>query len=199
MQTGMIRRLSPVVFSLVMACAGSKGNADSPATASQPSAEAGAPGAAAATPSAAGGAPSATGAATPGPGATTQTAGAGTAAASATTAAASAAPAQKPFASSALEAQTLIQGQIDQHIKVLWKCVADYRQKKGDPHKAITVDIGIDQEGTLLGVVSPNPKKGDLDPALRECLFASLRGLPFPRSHAGVITVRQTFTDVMTQ
>ena len=63
----------------------------------------------------------------------------------------------------------------------------------------MTVDIGIDQEGTLLGVVSPNPKKGDLEPALRDCLWGNLHGLPFPRSHAGVITVRQTFTDMMTQ
>jgi hypothetical protein len=58
------------------------------------------------------------------------------------------------------------------------------------------VDIGIDQEGTLLGVVAPNAaKQGVLDPELRQCLIATLHGLPFPRSHAGVITVRQTFSD----
>jgi hypothetical protein len=108
--------------------------------------------------------------------------------------AAAAAPVVHPFASTPVEAQTLIQDQIDAHMKTLWACATDYRAKKGDPHKAVVVDVGIDQEGTLLGVMSPNPKQ-DLDPALRDCIFGTLHGLPFPRSHAGVITVRQSFTD----
>lgn len=108
------------------------------------------------------------------------------------------APVARPFASTPLEAQSLIQEQIDARMKVLWKCVGDYRTHKGNPHKALVVDIGIDQEGTLLGVASPNPKK-DLDPALRDCMMAALHGLPFPRSHAGIITVRQTFTDQQMQ
>ena len=110
--------------------------------------------------------------------------------------AAPATPAPRAFAATPLEAQSLIQGQIDTHMKLLWKCVADFRAKKGDPHKAVTVDIGIDQEGTLLGVTTPNAKAGDLDPAMKDCMMAALHGLPFPRSHAGIITVRQTFTDV---
>jgi hypothetical protein len=109
-----------------------------------------------------------------------------------------AAPVPRPFASTPLEAQTLIQEQIDARMKVLWKCVSDYRTQIGDPHKALAVDVGIDQEGTLLGVASPNPKK-DLDPALRDCMMAALHGLPFPRSHAGIITVRQTFKDQQIQ
>ncbi len=109
---------------------------------------------------------------------------------------AGAAPAVRPFASTPQEAQSLIQEQIDGHMKTLWKCVSDYRTKKGDPHKAaVVVDVGIDQEGTLLGVMSPNQKQ-ELDPVLRDCIFGTLHGLPFPRSHSGVITVRQTFTDV---
>jgi hypothetical protein len=106
-------------------------------------------------------------------------------------------PVVHPFASTPLEAQSLIQQQIDTRMKTLWKCVGDYRSKKGDPHKAVIVDIGIDQEGSLLGVVSPNPKQGDLDPGLRDCMMGALRGAPFPRSHSGIITVRQTFTDVL--
>jgi hypothetical protein len=101
-----------------------------------------------------------------------------------------------PFASTPLEAQSLIQAQVDGQMKVLWKCVADFRTTKKDPHKAVVVDIGIDQEGTLLGVTSPNPKQGELDPTLRECMRTALHGLAYPRSHAGIITVRQTFTDV---
>ena len=108
-------------------------------------------------------------------------------------------PKERPFANNALEAQNLIQEQIDAHIKPLWKCVADYRAKRRDAHKALLIDIGIDQEGNLLGVTTPNPKKSDVDPATRECMMAVLRGLPFPRSHAGVITVRQTFSDMTVQ
>jgi hypothetical protein len=107
-----------------------------------------------------------------------------------------AAPAPRAFASTPMEAQSLIQGQIDTQMKALWKCVIAFRTAKGDPHKAVVVDIGIDQEGSLLGLTAPNPKQGDLDPAMRECMRTALHGLPFPRSHAGIITVRQTFTDV---
>lgn len=109
------------------------------------------------------------------------------------------AKAERAFAKTAIEAQSLIQEQIDAHIKPLWKCVERLRVAKGDPHKAVTVDIGIDQEGNLLGVTTANAKQGDLDPATRDCMFAALHGLPFPRSHAGVITVRQSFTDEVIQ
>ena len=102
---------------------------------------------------------------------------------------------ERPFAHSAIEAQTLIQEQIDAHMKTLWKCVDAYRASKNDPHKAVVVDVGIDQEGTLLGVTTPSAKQGELDLGLKQCLWDGLHGLPFPRSHAGVITVRQTFTD----
>jgi hypothetical protein len=106
------------------------------------------------------------------------------------------APPERPFAKTPLEAQSLIQEQIDSRSQVLWKCVEAYRAKKGDPHKQVVADIGIDQEGNLIGVTAANAKRGgDLDPALRSCLTDGLRGLAFPRSHAGVITVRQTFKD----
>jgi hypothetical protein len=102
---------------------------------------------------------------------------------------------ERPFARTAVEAQTLIQEQIDTHIKPLWKCVEQLRAARGDPHKPVAVDIGIDQEGNLIGVTAANAKKGELDPTTRDCMFSALHGLPFPRSHSGVISVRQTFTD----
>jgi hypothetical protein len=102
---------------------------------------------------------------------------------------------ERPFAKTAVEAQSLIQEQIDGHIKLLWKCVDQLRKTKSNPHMAVTVQIGIDQEGNLLGVTTANAKQGDLDPTTRDCMFSALHGLPFPRSHAGVITVRQSFTD----
>lgn len=102
---------------------------------------------------------------------------------------------ERPFAKTVLEAQGLIQEQIDSRMKVLWKCVDVYRSAKGDAHRAVVVDVGIDQEGTLLGVTTPSGKGGDFDPTLKQCLWDGLHGLAFPRSHAGVITVRQTFSD----
>jgi len=106
---------------------------------------------------------------------------------------------EKPFAKTPLEAQSLIQAQIDTRMKKLWACVADWRARGSDAHKALAVDVGIDQEGNLIAVATPNPAKGDLDPTLRDCMMAGLRGLVFPRSHAGVITVRQTFEDTSVQ
>jgi hypothetical protein len=108
---------------------------------------------------------------------------------------ASAAPVERAFASTPLEAQTMIQALIDARMKALWKCVEDYRTRSGDPHRAVTVNVGIDQEGHLFGVTAPDPKHPDLDPGLKACVLDALSAAPFPRSHTGVITVRQVFQD----
>ena len=89
----------------------------------------------------------------------------------------------------------MIQAQIEERTKALWGCVAELRKKMGDPHRAVTVNIGIDQEGHLIGVAAPDLKHGDLDPALKGCMTDVLRGALFPRSHTGVITVKQVFQD----
>jgi len=106
------------------------------------------------------------------------------------------ASAPRAMAATPQEAQELIQAQVQARMKALWTCIEDYRARIGKPRETVAVDIGIDQEGTLLGVTSPDAKKGPLDPALQRCLTTTLHGAPFPRSHAGVITVRQTFSDV---
>ncbi|MGO9837187.1 MAG: hypothetical protein ACLP1X_23570 [Polyangiaceae bacterium] len=108
---------------------------------------------------------------------------------------ASGAAVERPFASTPLEAQTMIQALIDARMKVLWKCVESYRTRIGDPHRGVTVNVGIDQEGHLFGVTAPDPKHADLEPALKACVLETLRDAPFPRSHTGVITVRQVFQD----
>ena len=101
---------------------------------------------------------------------------------------------ERPFASTPLEAQRMIQEQIDSRMNALWKCVEAYRTTSADAHKAIVVEVGIDQEGHLLGIAAANPK-AVLAPLLRDCLMGALRPAQFPRSHAGVIAVRQTFQD----
>lgn len=100
---------------------------------------------------------------------------------------------ERPFASTPLETQSMIQREIDVHRKPLWKCVEDYRTKVGDPHLAVTVDIGIDQEGHLIGVTEM--RRGGIDPTLQACMTEILRVAAFPRSHTGVITVKQVFQD----
>ena len=109
------------------------------------------------------------------------------------------AAAPRPFASTQAEATVIIQEVIQDHIKALWQCVDAYRTAKGDPHRAVSIDVGTDQEGNLLGITTPGTKN-TLDPTLKDCMWNVLHGLPFPRSHAGVITVRQNFSDMsMTQ
>jgi hypothetical protein len=199
MNPGTIRTAALVLLPMAMACGGAQTPADAPAGGGG----SGATASASATAGSGGGATAGTAGATAGGGSTAAggTGGSGPAAGTpaATATAAAAAPAEKPFAHNAQEAQNLIQATIDEHLKTLWKCVADWRGRVKDAHRALAVDIGIDQEGVLLGVVSPNPKKNPIDDPLKACLDGSLRGLPFPRSHAGVITVRQTFSDTVVQ
>ena len=103
------------------------------------------------------------------------------------------APDERAFAKTSAEATSLIDDVIDKHHKEIGVCVHAARTRMKDAHAAVTVDIGIDQEGTLIGV--KNPKGHKVDAALNQCILAALKGAPFPRSNAGVITVHKTFTD----
>jgi hypothetical protein len=112
--------------------------------------------------------------------------------------AASAAPADagppaKPFAENAEQATSLIDDAISSRSNDLLTCVNDSHARKKDIHAKIVVEVGIDQEGHLLGVKMPKGAKPDRP--LAECFMNALRGAPFPRSHSGVITVRRTFED----
>jgi hypothetical protein len=104
-------------------------------------------------------------------------------------------PKPHPLANSPMEAQSLIQDDIDGQMATLWKCVKDYQARVGDPQREVLVDLGIDEDGILMGVTTATPKKGELEPKLKQCLFDALRALPFPRSHAGIITVRESFRE----
>jgi hypothetical protein len=104
-----------------------------------------------------------------------------------------AAPDAKPFAHNAEEATSFIDDAITSRSNDLVTCVNDDRARRKDIHAKIVVEIGIDQEGHLLGVKMPKGVKNDKP--LMDCFLAALRGAPFPRSHAGVVTVRRTFED----
>jgi hypothetical protein len=104
-------------------------------------------------------------------------------------------PRERPFAHSPTEATGIIQREIDTRMPALWDCVQAYRKANHDAHQTIVVNLGIDEDGNLLGVASGDPKHGDVPGPVRSCILKALREAAFPRSHAGIITVRQTFQD----
>jgi hypothetical protein len=104
-------------------------------------------------------------------------------------------PHERPFARSPTEATGIIQREIDSRMPALWDCVQGYRKANRDAHQTIVVNLGIDEDGNLLGVASGDPKHGDVPAPVRKCILKALHDAPFPRSHAGIITVRQTFQD----
>jgi hypothetical protein len=103
------------------------------------------------------------------------------------------APPQHPFASNGAEATSLIDDAITSRVNEVTACVEAARTRRKSPHEKIVVEIGIDQEGHMLGVKLPKGEKHDKE--LVDCILDALRPAPFPRSHSGVITVRKTFED----
>jgi hypothetical protein len=125
------------------------------------------------------------GAATASPGAAAGAAG--------SAAAAPAPPPAHPFANNASEATSLIDDAITSRVNELTQCVEDARARRKSPHAKLVVEVGIDEEGHMLGVKLPKGEKADK--TFTDCVLAALRGAPFPKSHSGVITVRKTFED----
>jgi hypothetical protein len=101
-------------------------------------------------------------------------------------------PAEPPFAKTPQEATMHIDAAVDAKQKEMHKCVDDARARRKDPHAKVVLEIGVDQEGKLIGVKLP---KGVSDPALVDCTREALRAAVFPKSHFGVLTVRKTFED----
>jgi hypothetical protein len=99
----------------------------------------------------------------------------------------------RPFAATAAEATDMINSAVDSRSSQLIECVAAARTRRKNAHTRISFDVGIDQEGVLIGVKTPKGQKDDH--AFNECVRAALAGAPFPRSHAGVITVNRAFED----
>jgi hypothetical protein len=108
-------------------------------------------------------------------------------------ASADAAPPARPFAGSAAEATQLIGTAVDKGSDRVLKCVAEYRARKNMPHERVTISMGIDQEGRLLGATLP---KGKTDEVLSRCVQSALANAPFPRSHAGVISITKTYEEI---
>ncbi len=104
------------------------------------------------------------------------------------------APAPKPFAGSAAEATQLIGVAVDKNAAAVEKCISEYRARKNLPHERVTISMGIDQEGRLLGATLP---KGKTDAPLSDCVQAALATAAFPRSHSGVISITKSFEELV--
>jgi len=102
-------------------------------------------------------------------------------------------PPEHPFAATASDATSLIDAAIDSRASSLFPCVIAARGRRKNPHDKIQIEVGLDEQGHLMGVEAPRgaPK----DPELFQCAQKALSGANFPTSHAGIITVTKTFED----
>lgn len=100
---------------------------------------------------------------------------------------------ERPFAGSTAEATELISRAVDGKHDAIAKCTQAFRARKKLPHDKISVSFGIDQEGRILGVTS----KGKEDAELKACVLRAVADAPFPRSHAGVITITKGYEEIL--
>jgi len=101
---------------------------------------------------------------------------------------------ERPFAGSATAATELIQAALDKNSDAVNECVKQFRYRKHLAHERVEIAVGIDQEGHVLGVTLPKRKP---DKELSECVQAAVKDAPFPKSHAGVITVTRSFEEMV--
>jgi hypothetical protein len=104
-------------------------------------------------------------------------------------------PDPHPFAKDAADAESMIDDAIESRHSGVEKCAAEARKRTGDPHGKVSLLVGIDQEGAVIGVKVPKGEKKD--EALLVCVRAALKGAPFPRSHNGVITIKKTYEETL--
>jgi hypothetical protein len=111
---------------------------------------------------------------------------------------ASPAPEERPFAASGAQATQLIGDVLDKRQVEMNKCISEYRARKNLPHERVEVSVGIDQNGRLIGAsLKKAPGKPDPDAPLTECFQKVLSTAPFPRSHAGIITMTKSYEDIV--
>lgn len=100
---------------------------------------------------------------------------------------------ERPFAGSTADATELISRAVDGKHDAIAKCTQAFRVRRKLPHDKIAVSFGIDQEGHILGVTS----KGKEDAELKACVLRAVSDAPFPRSHAGVITITKSYEEIL--
>jgi hypothetical protein len=114
--------------------------------------------------------------------------------ASAASDAGAAAPsAERPVAKDTGDAVRMISEAVDERKEGMAGCVREYRFRKHLAHAKVEVQIGIDQDGRILGVTS----KGKEDKELFRCVQNVLKDATFPRSKAGVITITKSYEEIV--
>jgi hypothetical protein len=106
-----------------------------------------------------------------------------------------AAKGERPFAGSATEATQLVSAAIDKHREEMGACVNAYKTRKKLGRARVEVQVGIDQEGNLLGATLKGGKAQDEE--LTTCVQRALATAQFPRSHAGVISVTKVYEEML--
>lgn len=101
--------------------------------------------------------------------------------------------AERPFAGNVAEATEMISNVVDKKRTEVNTCIRAFRTRKKIPGERVAVSFGIDMDGRLLGVTA----KGKEDDELKACIQGALKGAPFPRSQAGVITVTKTYGEIV--
>jgi len=100
----------------------------------------------------------------------------------------------RPFAGSAAEATQMITEAVDKKQDLLKKCVQEFRYRTHLAHDKVTISIGIDQEGRIIGVTLPKNRENK---ELTACVQTAMKDTVFPRSHAGVITIMRSFEEMV--
>jgi hypothetical protein len=102
-------------------------------------------------------------------------------------------PPEHPFAATSSEATSLIDAAIDSRSQSLIPCIVAARARRKNAHDKIQIEVGLDEQGHLMGVEAPRGAPKDVE--LFACAQKALAGANFPTSHAGIITVTKTFED----
>ncbi len=102
--------------------------------------------------------------------------------------------AEKPFAGTATEATQLVSAAIDKHRTEVGACVNAYKTRKKLGRARVEVQVGIDQEGNLLGATLKGKPQ---DEELTTCVQRALAQAQFPRSHAGVISITKVYEEIL--
>ncbi|MGC4003310.1 MAG: hypothetical protein QM811_09310 [Pirellulales bacterium] len=78
------------------------------------------------------------------------------------------------------------------------KCIHEYRTRKNLPHERVEISVGIDQNGLFIGAtLKKSSKQPTPDSTLDKCMQEALAGAPFPKSHAGIITMTKSYEDIV--
>jgi hypothetical protein len=101
---------------------------------------------------------------------------------------------ERPFAGSTAEATQLVSAAMETTRDGMATCVSAYRKRKNVAHARVEVQVGIDQDGNLLGAALA---KGGQDDELSACVTRALQNAPFPRSRGGVISFTKVYEEFL--